>query len=171
EQKMVVRSTGEYVHSLRDTGLGERLGVLDDATRIVTETGLARLPQCDGFRGEDVWQRTAEHDRTTLVDRLGELGRAQNHPAAGTAQRLMRRRRHDMSERHRVVVPVEDAAGHKPCEMRHVDHEHGPDLVGDLAELREVDLSRVRAVSREEHEGLYLTGLPTNLVEIEQHRR
>src|SRR5437762_4508240 len=83
----------------------------------------------------------------------------------------MRRRRHDMSERHRVVVPLENAAGHEPCEMRHLDHEHGTDLVGYLAELREVDLSRVRAVSREEHERLYLACLPTNLVEIEQHRR
>src|SRR5207247_3697485 len=121
EQKMVVRAAGEYVHSLRDTGLSKRLGVLDDAMRVVTEAGLARLPQCDRLRGEDVWQRTAEHDRTTLVDRLRELGRAQDHPAAGTAQRLMRRRRHDRIARDRSVDALADTPGHDPRGMSHAD--------------------------------------------------
>src|SRR5207302_11020980 len=63
EQKMVVRATGEYVHTLRDTGLGEGLGALGDATRVVSEAGLARLPQRYRLRGDGVWQWATKHDR------------------------------------------------------------------------------------------------------------
>src|SRR5207302_133310 len=84
-------------------------------------------------------------------------------------QRLVRRRRYDLSEWHGVVVALEDAARHEPREVRHVHHEHGADLVRDLAKLREIDLSRVRAVAREQDERLDLTRLAADLVEVEQH--
>ena len=35
------------------------------------------------------------------------------------------------------------AAGHQAGEMRHVDHEEGADLVGDLAEAAEIDDARI----------------------------
>ena len=82
----------------------------------------------------------------------------------------MRRRRDDVRERNGVVVALEDAARHEPGEVRHVDHEHGADFVRDLAQLREIDLPRVRAVSGEEDERLDLARLTADLVELEEHR-
>ena len=57
----------------------------------------------------------------------------QDHAAARAAQRLVRRGGHDMGVRERDGMR---AAGDQPGEMRHVDHQIGADLVGDLAEAR-----------------------------------
>ena len=40
------------------------------------------------------------------------------------------------------------AAGHEPGEVRHVDHQLGADLVGDLAEGAEIDDARIGASRR-----------------------
>src|SRR5438876_10553245 len=92
EQEMVVSATGEHVHAFRESRLGERLRVLDDALRVVAESWLARLPKRDCFRGEDVRHRSTKDYRAALVDRLRELRRASDHSAAWTAHSLVRRR-------------------------------------------------------------------------------
>ena len=64
----------------------------------------------------------------------------QHHAAARAAQGLVRRRRHDMGVRQRAGI---DAGRDQAGIVRHVDHEEGADLVGDLAEAREVDVARI----------------------------
>ena len=65
---------------------------------------------------------------------------AEDHPAARAAERLVDRRRDHVGVRHRVGV---QAGGDEAGEVGHVDHQLGADLVGDLAEAREVELARV----------------------------
>ena len=57
----------------------------------------------------------------------------EDQAAARAAQRLVRGRGDDMGVRERARMR---AAGHEAGEMRHVDHQVGADLVGDLAEAR-----------------------------------
>ena len=52
--------------------------------------------------------------------------------------------------------------------MRHVDHQHGADLVGDLAHLGEVHAAGVRRVAGHQHERLELPGLGGHDVVVEQ---
>ena len=67
-----------------------------------------------------------------------------------------------MRERARVR-----AAGDQAREMRHVDHQEGADLVGDGAELGEVDGARIGAASRHDHLRLVLAGQGCDLVHVD----
>ena len=58
--------------------------------------------------------------------------------------------------------------GHQAGEVRHVDHEIGPDLVGDPAELREVELSRVGRPAGEDQLGTPLVGHPLDLGHVDE---
>ena len=60
------------------------------------------------------------------------------------------------------------AAGDQPGEMRHVDHEIGADLVGDLAEAAEVDNPRIGRAAGDDHLGAMLLGKPQDLVHVDQ---
>jgi hypothetical protein len=88
------------------------------------------------------------HQRPTLqpreysrIDLLGDrLVIAQDQPAARPAQRLVRRRRRRVRVRHRRGMHT---GGDQPGEMRHVDHEIGADLVGDLAKAGEIPEARI----------------------------
>ena len=107
--------------------------------RVVAEGRLRRLLERDGLGRHDVRQRAAEHGGAALVDGLGELARHSTMPPRGPRRVLWVVRRDDVGVRDRVVVAGEDLAGDEAGEVRHVDHEHGADLVGHLAHPREVD--------------------------------
>jgi hypothetical protein len=69
---------------------------------------------------------------------------------------------------HRVEVAAEHLARDQPGEVGHVDHEHGPDLVGDLPEDAEVDLARIGAVAGQQDQRPEALGLLADLVVVEQ---
>ncbi len=60
------------------------------------------------------------------------------------------------------------AAGHEAGEMRHVDHEIGADLVGDLAEAAEVDDARIGRAAGDDHLGPVLFGEPLDLLHVDE---
>ena len=79
--------------------------------------------------------------------------------AAWAAERLVRGRGDDMGVRDGVGV---QPRGNQPGEVRHVDHEVGADLVGDLAEGREVELTRVGGPAGDDELGAVLVGEPAD---------
>ncbi len=127
-----------------------------------------RDPQRDRLARDHVLERaallTGEHRG---VDLLGVLRPAQDHPAAGAAERLVDRRGHDVGIGHRVGV---QAGGDQPREVRHVDHQQGADLVGDLAEAGEVEPARVGRPAREQELRAPLARDPRHLVHVDQAR-
>ena len=60
------------------------------------------------------------------------------------------------------------AAGHEAGEMRHIDHEIGADLVGDLAEAAEIDDARIGRAAGDDHLRPVLLGQPLDLVHVDQ---
>ncbi|PQM44512.1 hypothetical protein C1Y40_05332 [Mycobacterium talmoniae] len=92
-------------------------------------------------------QRAAQQHRAASVDGVGVLRDGQDQPAARPAQRLVRRGGGDVGVRHRILVAGEHLAGHQPGEVRHVHHQRGAHLVGDLAHRGEVDPPRVGGVA------------------------
>ena len=95
------------------------------------------------------------------------LGSAEDQAAAAAADRLVRRRRDDVGVRHRARV---QAGGDQPGEVRHVDHQQRADLVGDLAEAREVELARVGGPAGDDQLRLALARDARDLVHVDQAR-
>ena len=159
------------VTSVRAAGqeaLGQRLGVVGDRLGVGLERRLPRLGERHGLGGHHVRERAAEDHRAAAVDRRCVLLLRQHQPAARAPQRLVRGRGGDVRVRDRVLVAGEDLARHQAGEVRHVDHQGGADLVGDLAHLREVHPARVRRVAGHEHQRLELARLRGHLVVVEQ---
>ena len=104
-----------------------------------------------------------EHRRIELLRQLLVVG--EDRAAARAAQRLVRGRRHDMRMRERARMR---AAGHEAGEMRHVDHEIGADLVGDLAEAAEIDDARIGRAAGDDDFRLVLLGEPLDLVHVDE---
>ena len=71
---------------------------------------------------------------------------------------------------HRVLVAGEHLARDQTGEVRHVDHQGGADLVGDLAHLGEVDPARIRRVAGHQDQRLELAGRGGDDVVVEQPR-
>ncbi len=88
---------------------------------------VAGFGQRDRFGRHDVGQRTAEHHRAAPVDGVSELGLAEHHAAAGTAQRFVRRGRDDLGVWNRIEVAGEDLASDQAREVGHVDEQHRAD--------------------------------------------
>ena len=60
------------------------------------------------------------------------------------------------------------AAGDEAGEMRHVDHQIGADLVGDLAEAAEIDDARIGRAAGDDHLGPMLLGEPLDLLHVDE---
>ena len=82
----------------------------------------------------------------------------------------MRRRRDDVRVGDGVVVAGMHLAGDQPREVRHVDHERGTDLIGDLPQDPEVHEPRVGAVTGDQDQRPFLVGPPPDLVVVEEKR-
>ena len=145
---------------------GQRLGVFDDVLRVKLEVGPQRLAERHRLGGDDMHQRAAlqarEDRRIDLLRQLLVVG--EDEAAARAAQRLMRGRGHDMGMRERAGMhAARDEAG----EMRHVDHEIGADLVGDLAEAREIDDARIGRAAGDDQLRPMLFGELRHLVHVD----
>ena len=101
----------------RDERRRQRPRVADDLLAVVGERRLQRLAEGHRLGGDHVLERAALRARERrLVDRLGVLRLAQDQAAARAAQRLVRRGRDDVGERHRDgYTPV--AASPAKCAM------------------------------------------------------
>ena len=141
EHQVGVGAAGDDVEAALHQRLGERLRVPDDLRRVVGELRAQRLAEGDRLGGDHVHQRAAlQAGEDRRVDLLRDrLVVGQDHAAARAAQRLVRGRGDDVGVRSGFGCC---AAGDQAGEMRHVDHQVGADLVGDLAEAGEVDLAR-----------------------------
>ena len=93
-------------------------GVGDDLPLIVGERRLQRFLEADRFGRDDVHQRAALDAREDgAIEILGVLLPAEDHPAARSAQRLVRRRRDEIGVRDRAGV---HACRDQPGDVRHV---------------------------------------------------
>ena len=167
---MVVGAAGDQAGVPLDEPVGQGLRVVGDGLGVLPERRLAGLGQRDGLGGHHVRQRAAEHHRAALVDRRGVLLGGQHQTAPRAAQRLVRRRRHDVRVRHRILVTGEHLARDQPGKVRHVDHEGGSHLVGDLAHLGEVDPSGVGRVARHQHQRLEFAHCRGDRVVVDEPR-
>jgi hypothetical protein len=118
-------------------------------------------------RGDHVHQGPAlQAGEDRRIDLLGQfLVIGQDQPAAWAAQRLVGRRRHDVSVRERVgILARHDQAGI----VGHVAHQQRADFVGDLAELLEIDLPRISRAAGDDHLRLLGAGDLGGLVIVDQ---
>ncbi len=148
--------------------LGERGGAVDRALLALLERLTHRDAEGDGLRGDHVLERAAllagEHRR---VDLLGVLLAAEDETGTRATERLVDGGGDDVGVRHRVGV---QARGDEACEVGHVDHEVGADLVGDLAETCEVELARVGRPASDDELRLGLEGEALDLVHVDPVR-
>ena len=149
EHEVVVRAARDDAEPVLRELVREHGGVLHDLLGIRLERGLQRLAERDGLRRDDVHERAAlDAGEDSLVELLAELGvLAEDHAAARAAQRLVRRRRHDVGVRHRARM---EAGGDEAGDVRDVDHEIRADAVRDLRHALEVDDARVGRGARDD---------------------
>ena len=92
EHQVIVRPAGDDPVSPRGQLGGERLRVLEDPPLVLSERRLERLLEADRLGRDHVDQRPALSPRKEhLVHALGHALLAENHAAAGAAERLVRR--------------------------------------------------------------------------------
>ncbi len=103
-----------------------------------------------------------EHRGVDLFRQVLLVG--QDDAAARPAQGLVGGGRHHMGVRKRAWV---HAARHQAGEMRHVDHQIGADLVGNLPEPLEIDEPRIGRAARDDHLGPLLAGELADFVYID----
>ena len=140
EHEVVVGAAGDQVDAARREHLRPAPAALcDDVAHVLAELLGERLAERDGLRGDDVHERAALQVREhRLVDGLPDLLAHRDHDAgARPAQRLVGGGGHDVGDADGLRV---HAGGDQAGEVRHVDHQLGADLVGDLAERREVEV-------------------------------
>ena len=143
------------------------LGIGDHRLGIGLELGLERFAERDRLGRDDVHQRAAlkagEDRRIDLLCDVLVVG--QHHAPAGTAQGLVRRRRHHVGVAEgRWML----ARGDQPREMRHVDEEQGANLVADRAEAREVEMARIGRAAGDDQLWPMLLREPFDLVEVDE---
>jgi hypothetical protein len=137
------------------SAVASAFGVRDDLLLVGLELGLEGLAERDRLREDDVHERPAlrarEERAVGLLEDVLVVGHDQ--PAPRAAQALVRRRRHDMAVGEGAGVL---ARGDEARDVGDVGHQQGAALVGDGAELREVDHAAVGRVAAEQQLGLVL---------------
>ena len=166
---MRVGATRDEIGAALFQGRREHLRILDDCGDIAFISRLQSLAERHRLRRDDMHQRPAlQAGKYRRVDLLRDrLIVGHHHAAAGSAQCLVRGRRHDMrmAERRRMEPARDD-----PREMRHIDHEHRADRVGDGAEPREIDPPRIGRSAGDDEARLVLDRQRLDLVVIDRVR-
>ncbi len=156
----------ETMRKPRSESRPARRAALSTMLRLVSAKLLGlRLPQRHRLGGDDVHQRSAlDAGEDGAVDVLGELGLAQDHAGARTAQRLVRGGGDEVAVRHRRrVLPRRHQAG----DVRDVGHQQAAGLVGDRAKAREVDDAAVGRGAADDQPRPLGERQPPHLVEID----
>ena len=166
--EMGVGASRQELAALRRHALGERRGVGLDRTLVVAVGLRHRDREADRLGGGDVAERPALQAREDgAVDALRELLAAQDEPGARAGQRLVRGRADDVGRLDRVLM---QPCGDEAREVRHIDHEQRPGLVGDLPERARVDLAGIGGAARDDQLGPVLERQRAHLVEVDAAR-
>ncbi|KUL43182.1 hypothetical protein ADL28_43075 [Streptomyces violaceusniger] len=170
QDQMHLGAAGQH----RDPGLGhivgqqpsgEDAGTVQGAPLALRELLARRHLEGHRLGRDDMLQRAALLPREDRgVDLLGQVGPAEDHPAARAAEGLVRGGRHDIGVRHRARV---EARGHQPGEVRHVHHQIRAHLVGDPPERGEVQPAGVGRPTRDDHLGPVGEREPLDLVHVD----
>src|SRR5687767_366664 len=100
---MRVRAPGEELELVVEERLGERVGVRADLPLVLAERLGGRDLEAGSLRRDRVLEGAALHAwENGLVDGLGPLLRAEDEPAARPGERLVRRRRDEVTMRRRI---------------------------------------------------------------------
>ena len=166
EQEMRVGAAGDEPHAGALQFLAHRASVDQDLLLVRFERRLERFAEGDGLGGDRVHERAAlDAGEDALIERLRVLGFREDQTAARAAQRLVRRRRDVVGERHRRGMQSRrDEAG----DVRHVDHEERADLLGDLGERRVIHRARIGARTGDQEFRLVLAREREDFVVIDQ---
>ena len=139
--------------------------ILDHLLLIGLEVRRQRFLEGDRLGGDHMHQRAAlQPGKDRRIDRLLMLGLHQDDAAARTAQALVGGRRDHIGMRDRIRV---DAGGDQAGVMRHVDHESGARVAGNLREAREIDPQAVGRGASDDDARLVLMREPFHLVVVD----
>ncbi len=162
---MRVGAAGNRPHTLRGEPVRESLGVSDDLTCVVSVGGGGGLPQRHRLGRDRVHERAALAEREhRLVDPLGQLLAAEDHSTPRPTQDLVSSETDHVGIGHRAG---DGPARHQTDEVRGIDHQPCPDLVGDRAEGGEVNQPGIRGGATDNHFRSMLTREVANLVIVD----
>jgi hypothetical protein len=166
EQRQVgVGAAGHRAHALGRQRLGQGLGVGDDLPGVGLVLGVMHSLKLTALaRTACMSGPPCIIGKTGLVELGGVLGRADEGAAARAAQHLVGGEGDDVGVRHRARDRL---PGDQADEVGRVDHEDRADLVGHLAERREVDEPRDRRAARDDHLGPVLAREVAHLVVVD----
>ena len=105
--------------------------------------------------------------KTRAVEVLGVFASAEHQAGARAAERLVRGRRDEVGDRHRIVV---QAGGDEARVVGHIDEQLRADFAGDLGELLVRNLARIGARPGDDQLRLVLAGQPGDLIEVDAMR-
>jgi hypothetical protein len=136
--------------------------LVDDKRRV------ERLLEADRLRRDHVHERPPlQAGEDHFIDSFGVRLPTEDEAAAWATECFVRRCGDKIGVRHwRRMNPRRDEAR----DMRHIDHQVGPDLFGDLAEPLEVDHAGVGRRPDNQHLRTNLLGLPLHLVVVDPPR-
>ena len=162
---MVVGAAGHQPEAGLGQVAGERLRVADDLRGVRRELGLRGFAERNCLRRDDVVEGPSLQTREQcLVDGPGVLGAAEDAAAAGAAERLVGRERHDVRVGNRARVR---ASGDETRDVSRVEDQDGAHLVADGAEDRGVDDAGVCGGAGEHQLGPVLAREIADLVVVE----
>ena len=144
---------------------GQSLSVGDNLPGILLKLRAHRLLERHGNRrGGAVVRAALQAWEHRLIEGLGVLRPAQDHPAARPPQRLVRSRSYHIYVRHRTGM---HPGGHQPGNMRDVGDHDGPHRMPNLSKARKVNDARIGRAPAEEQLGPILFGQRFDLVEVD----
>ncbi len=167
EHQMVVGAAGNQAKAALNHALAHCGAVGDDVLDVGLELGLQRLAEGNGLGGDDVHERAALGAREhRAVDLLGKgLVVGEDEAAARAAKGLVAGGGYHVGIGHRAGV---QAHGNQAGDVRHVDHQVGAHLVGDLAHALEVDDAGVCGSAAHDELRLHLEGNALHLVVVDK---
>ena len=157
------------LHVLLGEALGDDVRTAQHALLTLLELGRRGELESGRLRRDHVHERPAllagEDRRVDLLRDLGVV--REDESRARAADRLVDGRGDDVGVRHRVRV---QAGGDESGEVRHVDPQQRPDLVGDRAEALEVQLTGVGRPARDDDLRLVLDREAAHLLHVDDRR-
>ena len=165
QQQMVVGAPGDQPEAAAGQGFGQGLGVAHDPVGVVAEFVGGRLGEGLGLGRHRVVQRPALNaGEGRLVDGGGQLGPAHDAAPPGASQRLVGGEGDHVGGRRRVGV---GAASYEAGDVGGVEHQPGPDLVGDLPQRLGADQAGVGGGPGHDQLGPVAAGQVPELVEVD----
>ena len=162
KHQMIVGSAADEIDAALHQTVCKRRSVQHNLLLIAFKFIGERFAEADGLGRNHMHQRASLDSREhSFINLLCIFRGTEDHSAARTAQRLMRRCRRKMCIRH--------WAGMKSCDMRHINHKIRADLIRDLPEFLKINDSGICACAGDDHLRLMLLRQSPNFLIIDQH--